>query len=448
MTIWFYSIAIGLIALPWQSLFIDGLHPFDQKRLFQLAITFLALLLVSLQRQTSISRNQQHYLLLLSLCFLPSILLAEYSLLAATEWANMLGLFCGALLISQSPNAGQKIFLVAVVACGLYALQATAHLANSVLLGIDQNVVARLPGFSNIRAFNHWQTWTLPIIGALPFFHSQLPKIPRYWLAVLAIIWWALLYISAGRGTTLGVSGAAIFIGLWVGKPAWPWLKTLLLCGIAGFALGAGYVAIEASMNIAGQHGDGGLAATHSSARFTIWAITWQLFLDNIWFGVGGLHYAHQAETLLGSPHNLVLLTLAEHGALAGGLLLTLLAAAMWQLLHSLRHHYHPLALAYGCAIVAAAIHSCFSGVQLAPYSQLWLMLIIGAYWHYHKASSSAEVSQRPTNNGYPLRTLAAIAACLLLAGVAYTIIDPSLPDPWSEVTGRLAPRLWADGRF
>ena len=444
MLTWFYILAIGVLTLSWQPLWINGIHPFDQKRLFQVGITVLALLIVGLHQRIKLSHHYQTFLILLAIVAAPSVVLANEPLLAAMEWGNMLGLLCAAILLAHIPDAHHKVFYLIVVACGLYTLQAWAHLINTILLGLDENVVNRLPGFSNIRAFNHWQTWTLPIIGALPYFHQRLNRVPRYWLWALACSWWALLYIAAGRGTTVGILTAAILLLVWRGKPLHSWCKSLSICAIFGFALGAGYVAIEASLNLVGQHADGGLTATHSSGRIFIWQNTWQVFLDHIWLGVGGLHYGNVPGTHLASPHNLVLLLLVENGLIAGGLLLAGLSILLFKLSAQLRHNRDDLSAAYGCSILAASIHSLFSGVQLAPYSQLWLILIVGAYLR----SSGVFGKQQYAELTVPFRTLTIGATCLLIAGVAYTIIDPAIPDPWTDAAARYMPRFWAQGRF
>lgn len=444
MQVWFVILALIALALPQLSPFIFDIHPFDVKRCGQIFIVIAALGILGSKSHQQPSKSIFAFAALFFLLSAISCVNAIYPAAAFLELSNTMAIVAAAYLFSLLPRATDYALLIAVAATSLYLLSAIAHLGNSMLLSIDQQVVARLPGFSNIRAFSHWQTWTLPLIGALPFFKRQLIKIPSYWLWALAIGWWFLFYIAAGRGTAWGtVVGIAAVLTIYR-RAALPWLKVLLIAAIAGNLLGWLWITAEQAYAVSRLHTDGGLLNTNSSGRWGLWAETWQIFLSNPWFGVGPMHYANATESPFGSPHNFALLTLAEYGLFAGLLAFAFIGKGLWALVKGPADKQNiNIAIWLTAACFAASAHSLFSGVQLAPYSQLWLIIVVGATLNMMRTPISNVKSQSKL-----MPVAAVMLGCVLIASLAYTIMNPDFPNPWADIVGKHFPRFWSHGQF
>lgn len=444
MKLWFALLASAAILLPQLNFFSFGIHPFDVKRVGQLVIVIAALVVLSTQPQPKPKHSTLTICALFLLLAVFSVINATYPAAALLDLSNSLAILAAAYLFSLLPRAPEYALFVAVAASSLYLLSAIAHLGNSMLLGIDQQVVARLPGFSNIRAFSHWQTWTLPLIGALPFFKRHLTKIPGYWLWALAIGWWFLFYIAAGRGTALGTLVGIAAVLVIYRHAALPWLRVLIIAAIAGNLLGWLWITAEEAYAVSRLHTDGGLLNTHSSGRWGLWTETWQIFLSNPWFGVGPMHYANATESPFGSPHNFALLTLAEYGLFAGLLAFAFLGKGLWALVKGPADKQNiNIAIWLTAACFAASAHSLFSGVQLAPYSQLWLIIVVGATLNMMRTPISNVKSQSKL-----MPVAAVMLGCVLIASLAYTIMNPDFPNPWADIVGKHFPRFWSHGQF
>ncbi len=91
--------------------------------------------------------------------------------------------------------------------------------------------------YANIRFFNHYQTWTLPLLGGI------LLSIPKDWniarggVLGLIALWWALIFASNVRGTIVAMGVAAVGVGLLFRRHAKPWLLVQAAGLLAGIGL-------------------------------------------------------------------------------------------------------------------------------------------------------------------------------------------------------------------
>jgi O-antigen ligase len=447
-TIWLICLGIITTALPLLNNGSFGIHLFDGKRLAIIATVIGAMYCLFRYPITLSDKQQLHYCLVLGTLLTISIGLAEKPLMASLETASMVGLTLSAIVFSRLANAPLQALRIATVAAALYLLMATAHLGNSYVLQLSEQVVARLPGFNNIREFSHWLTWTLPLVGALPFYRRFLTKVPGYWLWMIAIGWWFLFYIAAGRGSAVATLLAVAIVTCLYQRRALTWLKTLVTAAIIGNTMGYLWIGLEAQYAPSILHIDGGLLSNQSSDRLSLWTETWDMFVAHPWFGVGPMHFAHHTTSEFASPHNIVLLQLAETGIFATLLVFSGLAYAYLKLLFQARQQPdNILLMGFSTAVIAAGIHSLFSGVQLAPYSQFWLIIIVGATIHLCRARQTNPTGPE-THTLTGTRILACGVAAMLLIGLALVVIDPNLPDPWANIIGGRQPRFWSHGQF
>lgn len=455
MKFWLFILAATVFLLPLSENFEFGLHPLDIKRLFQIAVVLFGLSCI-LFRQRSLFSQPKQQIFALALLALPAVstAMASQPALAFTDLANFIGVLACCLLYASNPNALKHSLWLACAASSAYLIVALSHLVSSILIGADLSVIPRLPGFSNIRFFGHWQTWTLPLIGALPIFRRYLPSIPKYWLWILAICWWFLFYIAAGRGTALGTLVAAITILIIAPQITATWFKTLVTCALAGNLLGWLWISYESTIFISWYHADGGILSSSSAGRLELWKTSLKAFSEAPWLGHGSAQFstaiAPYASHPLGSPHNYVLLYLVEFGVLGATPILVGIGLAAISLLNGIQQTAKVnsddalLTLAVFAACIAALVHGLFSGIQLAPYSQLWLIVMVGTtirQLRYTGVTSHAEQS--------PLeRVLVITLICILIMGVWLCAINPDIPDPWLEFDGIRNARFWSFSSF
>lgn len=442
--LWFGVLAFLTVLLP-----LSGNNPFDIsvydiKRLAEIIIVFSGLAVISWQPLIQPSRTALNSLICVVVLLMLSMALSARPVMAALEVANMFGIILCCWLFSELPNAAEKALKLAVISAALYLFSALSHLLFTLLLTLSEEVVARLPSFSNIRFFGHWQTWTLPLVGALPVFRKHLPRIPVHLLWVLASGWWFLFYIAAGRGTALGVLSGLVIVLIIFQKQAWPWAKTLLIAALIGNIAGWCWMTLEAYSLSSSLHTDGGFINPRYSNRLALLQEAWQLFLASPWLGVGPMHYSHTSLVRVAHPHNSVALTVAETGWLISTLCFSFVFLAYRQLFQRARNTaYSPLKGALVAACIGAGIHSLFSGVTVMPYSQIWLIIIVGSAISIFRAADT--ITSPPS---IKTSMFAFTLGGILFAGVAYTILDPSLPDPWADIVSNYYPRFWAHGRF
>lgn len=335
INIWLVLVSAALIGLPLTENFSSGIHPIDEKRLAQLALTLLGLSAVAFRPKLLNLHHPKHpFIVLIALSTLVlSCTLAYSPIMALLEASNLIAIALCCLVVANLENVSTAIIRIAAITAAVYVVVAISHLVTGVFLVADQSVILRLPGFTNIRFFSHWLTWTLPIIGALPLFHKHLANTPKYWLWTLACLWWFLFYMAAGRGTALAVTGSALLILVVAGRPAWAWFKTVSITAIAGNLIGVAFIAYEFNFFASSVHTDGGLLATSSSGRFGLWLTAWEIFLENPLFGVGTGHFAHIVPTGTTTPHNWPLMLLAENGAVTTLIIASAIALAFYKAL-------------------------------------------------------------------------------------------------------------------
>lgn len=448
MKLWLTCLSLFAITLPLLANGSFGIHLFDGKRIAIVLLLSLALLAITYRDKLLLAPKLAPYCVALLASLITSSLLASNSMMAGLEASMLVGIAMASLLFCQYQYAATFTLRLATLTATIYLISVIAHLGNSYLLELSQQVVARLPGFSNIREVSHWLTWTLPLVGALPFYRRHFTNIPNYWLWGIAIGWWFVFYIAAGRGTAVATLCACLIVLFLHRRSALAWMKVFLSAAVIGNLLGTLWIAIEAQYAPSGLHSDGGLFSGKTSDRITLWTETWRMFQDNPWFGVGPMHYAHYTETAFGSPHNSVLLYLAETGIITSTLLFSGISWLYLRLFKAARLHPNSdLLIGYSAALVAAGIHSLFSGIQLAPYSQLWMILMIGAGINLVSLSDNAPTTARSYQINIQ-RMIALCVACILITGVAYTIINTNLPDPWADIVGKRYPRFWSHGQF
>lgn len=318
------------------------------------------------------------------------------------------------------------------------------------------------PGYSNFRFFNHIQTIAIPLLAVV----SSVVLLPswarRFSLGLLAFSF-ALLFFTAGRGTSAGLLSGVLLAAVACGQAGRPWIRRLAIIAAAGALLyGVLFLLLPAMLNVRTEMSSAELAANARSInlRFYLWRLALDYVAESPWFGIGPMHFAHRPNAEAAHPHNLPLQIAAEWGVPMLLLVLALTAYGLLRMLRAIRNESDPQQAMIGtglwAACIAVAVDSCFSGNFVMPMPQMWIVFLLG--W------SIAWTRARKTNDR-PIATITvprAVTVALAAAALASQVwLLWSVRDQVRDLGGYLehvrativrndhdSPRFWSHGWF
>ena len=357
--------------------------------------------------------------------------------------------------VRRAPAWTQRAILgVVVVSTGLYAVYVAvgygAHLAVADIKPWPEGGT----NYANVRFFNHYQTWTLPLLAGIVL------SLPRRWRAGrglafgLVALWWALVFASNVRGTVVAMGVTAVGVGL-----LYRWrAKNWLLVQAAGLLLGFGLYHFLFSTGTAPPVADKFGEVSPDSRRLQHWRVCLKMAWAHPILGIGPMHFAWLPYpfTEPASPHSALMRGLVEWGVPSTIAMVGLTGWGGWQWMKQERETESTpngvpdaISVALVASVLAGAAHSMVSGLTLAPLSQMLLVLVGGWAWgRYRHADWGTEMDSS-------LRSHVLLGA-LLLASMA--VVGGSLKDlstveerrsSFREATdhrNRLSPRYWAQG--
>jgi len=399
-----YLIVIAAVfspLLPFSLIRGTGLH--DNQRIVEVVCASLSgiTVIAGLFRSNLILRSCNNRVICLLTAFfllgLASGIRAYSPRYAFFEWANFLLIFGASCLIAFEIAANgdamlDQILRLCGLGCAFYIFVAIIVYVVLINAGGQPSNAVFIPGFDNYRFFNHVQTITLPLLG-LWTCRSGVGKQKTFAVGVTSI-WWTLLFVSAGRGTFIGLLAGICVTWFYLRKDALPWCRVMLRSALIGSgAYLAFYVLIPLSLGlqpfgflfivVERTMGDPG------SGRWHLWTRAWEIMLAHPWLGAGPLHFAHFGRDIQNGahPHNWVLQIACEWGIPALLCLVIAIALGLKRLL-SVRQYLDPtdvknhLTLAAWLTIgVAILVDGLVSGLIVMPTSQLWIALYIGCAW-------------------------------------------------------------------
>jgi O-antigen ligase len=277
----------------------------------------------------------------------------------------------------------------------------------------------------NLRQPNHlsslltWAAVAAVALGTLGRLRWRVAA-AAFALMVVAIVW------SASRTGALGLLVLAAW-GLADGSLPRP-ARRLLASAPAIYALAWAAMWVWSHGSGAAFAGESRLAAADvSSSRFAIWRDTLALIGEQPWAGVGFGHF-NLAWTLTPSPqrptaffdhaHNLPLHLVAELGVPLGGLVLALLAWALWQAWRRTPGDVAGRAAAMGVTMIG--LHSALE------YPLWYAYFLLPAAWAWGFAlgrPAAAGASAAGSVGGWGARACAAGGVAMVLAA-AFTVAD------------------------
>ena len=347
--------------------------------------------------------------------------------------------------------------------------------------------------FAHPRSWNQLQSWTVPVIAALPLIFPRQRLASLLCVVTLGLHWYILLMTGA-RGSTAGLVVAFLLVCALspaVRRPLIKWQSAGLLLGL--FIYGIIYLGSGSGLSPdidttpwsgqpavvdpqtpaqAQDRGTGspkdakdsaffaesiGRPMLHTTGRTYLWQQSLEYARDNPLWGIGPMNFACLGpEGRVGSPHNLAMQIVSEWGIPALGILLSLgvlLASRLFHLLRNCKDPDQPAAVLSAllvCGILSALILCAVDGVFITPASQISAALVGGWLLGQSRHAQSCRSPQSASSPGKFARPFLVIAtACGLLL----------IPFGWHEI-GRMPayrqvlplvdherPRLWQAGR-
>jgi O-antigen ligase len=390
--------------------------------------------------------------------------------MAGFEVSAFLLLYALAIAVAAEIAAGGepalvRILQVVAAAGALVGVKFLVVYFGSFSLGIALQAEDFTPGFSNIRAFNHVQTSTLPLLVLLCCLAPKVSRLRWLWLCVTAY-WWLALYATTARGTLVGMAAASIAVALLLGRAALPYIRQLFISAMLGLA--AYLVLLVAVPMLLGLDGFGALssaiqrtAADPASGRMHLWRIAVVLIMQHPVLGVGPMHFAHYGRpALIGAhPHDWLLQIASEWGlpalacfALAIGLAVRALVRAA----HGVAGEdgdNRAVAAALVTGAVAILVDGLVSGILVMPQSQLGVTLYLACAIGWYRTRVPApqtHATRAIVRLGVPVLVVATMAGLgnLVPDALAHLSGEPMSAQLQAVNTGWEWPRLWKAGYF
>ena len=354
---------------------------------------------------------------------------------------------------------------------GKYAESLLKNLVYSVLLGAIlymigfytgyvasylENIPLKFPepffGFSNIRAFNQFQLWTLALLS-LPILSFNIQRRCLRWGLYLSLVaWWVLYFYSGSRGVIVAwLSAMLVTAGVYrqLSRP----LLVLQLQGAASGLLIYGLLFQYLTTADPGKIASQSALRTQTNDRAYLWQQAWEMLGNHPWFGIGPMHYAWYPNYIAAHPHNSLLQLAAEWGLPATIIILLIFALGIYRWLSRFNadslleesEFRRNLLVTLFFTLVANSIYSLFDGVIVMPLSQLMLAVVVGLMLGIF--------SNQPYLADMPAKlTPHRIFAGMVLIALVWSVLPDVLPrvcyrndliDNRYHVAG---PRFWEDG--
>lgn len=469
---------IAAVAWPLSLIVVLGINflsrnGHDEQRIHEIAFLLLAGFVLVLARSrglmTFLGASRGGRALALFFAYgTASATMAHSPAYAGVEVAMFVLLLASALAIAdQIQRGGIRLMRIALQALGcaatLHAVRIIVNYCASFALDTNLEPMDFAPGFSHIRFFNHTQTVLLPLLVLLYCLTSPVSRLRYLWFTLISL-WWLSIFATTGRGSLTGLAAGAMLAAIVMRRSAAAYLKVFALTFATGIAM---YVVFLVIVPVLAGHAVFGAfefalersKSDPSSMRFYIWGNALELIRQHPWFGVGPMHFAHDALRFrwAAHPHDWGLQIAAEWGLPA----LLLLCFALFQGMRALVRSRAgvasiesggmvlPALLVSGAAVLVDGL---VSGLIAMPQSQLAIALYLGFAIAWVRMSAPAE-RPRPTA-GVAMRfanVLVLLVALVSLAEGVYPDVTDLINDgtPNAAVNRGLRwPRLWELGFF
>ncbi len=395
----------------------------------------------------------------LGLCSIFQAIKAEYAML---ELSLMLSLLLFTLTYGftnrQSCHQNSTIIFSTLILSGfLYEIRFFSGFLASFFANIPLIWPEPFAGFSNVRFFNQFQVWTIPLFALPAILHPHLSNTLKKTLFAVASCWGILFVATLSRGAFLSSALAILLTWILFRAHSHKLLTRTLLFLIVGCL---SYILLFKWLpGIFENKSTSALRPVHEFGntydRLFLWNVAIEHIMQQPWLGIGPMHYAYHPGPTHAHPHNSVLQWAAEMGIPSTLLVLYLAFSAMrawikkfYRLTAENAHYVSPhLWVGLFCAMLSGMIYSLFSGVFVMPLSQLMFVLLagwmMGIYFY--------DIEEKPVKPVYVL-AYKAFAGITLIA-LVYSVLPSLLPRLHNDYAGLaskkysvIAPRFWQLG--
>ncbi len=366
----------------------------------------------------------------------------------------VLAVFATAAARRICSDSFDRMALLIVVALGLVAaITELMGLFASWMMGLEYQYNYMLVRFFHPRFYNQLQTFSIPLIAALPFIFGSSRKLKVIAVTLIGLQW-CLVLISGGRGTTVSLVAAFTLSALLFPSNRRVWLGIHASGLILGVALFFSVLGFNQSVNPEGEQFVSqsiGRPMAHTSGRTYMWNVGWHQALEQPLLGAGPARFDCELNPAVAAhPHSFPVKLLAEWGFPAFVLVIAVCLWLGWRLVVKCRQEQDGqassdiLVAMLGCSIMAATVHSLVSGVLIMPASQVMTILIGGwALGRLNVAAMQTQASQLAT-----VLTLAAGWVLAVSVGVfsihEYQKMDLRIHHP--DRPAIREPRYWVHG--
>jgi putative inorganic carbon (HCO3(-)) transporter len=389
---------------------------------------------------------------------------------ALVEWSMFVLLGLTTLVVAAEIAKGgavalRRLLQLVGLVCVMYSLRVLLMYGAAMIVRSPLDFHMLAVGFSNARFLNHTQTALLPILLFLS--HQKVrTRMPAKVFFVTAAFWWSLIFLSEARATMLALATGALMGWVFCRQSAKQWLLTMAATVLAGLVLYLIlYFAIPSALGMAPIGAPGNIlertAANPMSNRQLLWFRACELIVRHPVLGVGPQHFAHFGSDLQTGayPYDWVFQIASEWGIAAWLCLEAVLVIGIRALLRTAAKidkadlPQQDVAVTLIVAVTAILVDGLFSGVLVAPQSQLTLALVFGVTIGWVRSSGAA-----PTSLVGPItRVISTLLGGFALAILIFAI-GPDIGRKWDGTPltaeenrlnpGLHWPRLWEAGYF
>jgi putative inorganic carbon (HCO3(-)) transporter len=321
--------------------------------------------------------------------------------------------------------------------------------------GFEFNYNMAFIHFAHPRFYNQLQTWSIPVLAALPLLFPGKRWIKFTCITLLGLQWFLVIAFAA-RGTVVSLFAAMVFVALWLPEQRRFWLKYQLMGLLTGIVIYAAVLFMNSVLIPQSQSGNfyaysAGRSMVHTSGRSTLWRLAKDDAIKNPFLGAGPTRYACDSEKIIPAhPHSFPLRILGEWGLVALLLIFLLAVRIGIGFLKHLRNSQKvgqtdpPLRAMLAISLIAGVIHACVSGLLIMPASQVATILIAG--W---ALSLSGNTPYQPvaTSLTRSLPVASIFITCAMLVFAIGELTQLSVRTSYSVEYGPMMPRFWQDGR-
>lgn len=445
-----------------------GLGPYNSKRLLEvIVLVYLALLsTIQVSEQRPPSRILIQAFSIIFILGLVSSLVSTNPVWGIVEvvlfFLMVIGIHSIGSIYQENPVFHSKAIIVTISMTALAYLPVflAGYLA-VIVEGIPKMDADLFGTFSNIRFFNQFLTWTLPLLP-LAIILSTPKNRTKVKLLTYTIMgfWWCMAIVSGSRGSMLGLAIGSFTVLLIFRRNAVQWAKYLfigLIIGSMVYAVLTYLIPFIMGNNDALQVYYRSLT-NNANMRVDIWVDALMQLKSSLLLGIGPMQLACDSANIreVSHPHNSLVQIVVEWGIPTALLFFVICTTVFFKwirrasmlLAQGTTPQMIPVALT--ASLVSAGVHSLFSGIIVMPTSQLLLVLNVGWIVGIYSASSIESTSAVKVLeiNFYRVATVATVIYITLFVLSEVYSLNISNEYSTGEVSPHslLKPRFWQQG--